>query len=596
MRKLEGSFRESRDMRNRINQFKIRLAFSFLTLLFLLLGLIGRLWYLQILKTEEFQVRATRQHEKTIKLEAKRGKIYDRQGRELALSMEVDSIFAAPKEIKKKKDTAKKISSILQLEFREVNKKLHKRKSFVWLKRKVDPQEADSLKKLNLAGIYFLKESKRFYPKREIASHILGFVGIDNQGLEGIEKLYDRQIKGSPGRGVIEKDALGRQIFSRNKKEDLSSPSDGSSLVLTIDEVIQYYAERELERAFQDYKAKSGTVIIMIPQTGEILALANRPTYDPNKFQEFRPAFWRNRAITDSFEPGSTFKIVTAAGALEEGLVKKNDLFYCEKGAWRIGSQVIHDVHEHAWLSFSRVIEESSNIGTVKVGFKVGPKRLYKYIRAFGFGARTGIGLPGEVRGLIRSPKRWTEASLRAIPYGQEVAVTPLQLISAFSLLANRGMLMKPQIIKCIKNSEGEVIRDFKPAPVRRVISISTAEKLTSILTKTVERGTGREAGIPGYKIAGKTGTAQKVDPRERRYSRDKFVSSFVGYFPAEAPRIAILVLIDEPQKIHYGSLVAAPVFKRIAQEVLRYLEIAPEETPSLVLPLEEGGKGEGAS
>ncbi|MBA7634371.1 Stage V sporulation protein D [subsurface metagenome] len=583
-------------MRNRIDQFKIRLAFSFLTLLFLLLGLIGRLWYLQILKTEEFQVRATRQHEKTIKLEAKRGKIYDRQGRELALSMEVDSIFAAPKEIKKKKDTAKKISSILQLEFRKINKKLHKRKSFVWLKRKVDPQEADSLRKLNLAGIYFLKESKRFYPKREIASHILGFVGIDNQGLEGIEKLYDRQIKGSPGRGVIEKDALGRQIFSRNKKEELSSPSDGSSLVLTIDEVIQYYAERELERAFQNYKAKSGTVIIMVPRTGEILALANRPTYDPNKFQKSRPAFWRNRAITDSFEPGSTFKIVTAAAALEEGLVKENDLFYCEKGAWRIGSRVIHDVHEHAWLSFSRVIEESSNIGTVKVGFKVGPKRLYKYIRAFGFGARTGIGLPGEARGLIRSPKRWTEASLRAIPYGQEVAVTPLQLISAFSVLANRGILMKPQIIKCIKDSEGKVIRDFKPAPVRRVISISTAEKVTSILTKTVERGTGREARIPGYKIAGKTGTAQKVDPRERRYSRDKFVSSFVGYFPAEAPRIAILVLIDEPQKIHYGSLVAAPLFKRIAQEVLRYLEIAPEETPSLVLPLEGGGKGEDAS
>jgi cell division protein FtsI/penicillin-binding protein 2 len=566
-------------MKNRPNHFKVRLAFSFLTLLLLLLTLIGRLWYIQVLKTEEFRIKATKQHERTIKLEAKRGRIYDCQGRELALSMEVDSIFAAPKEIRKKEDLAEKISSILQLKFRGVNKKLHKKRSFVWLKRKVDPKEADSLRKLNLAGIYFLKETKRFYPKREIASHILGFVGIDNQGLEGIERFYDQEIKGIPGWGVIEKDALGRQIFSRNKKEGFSSPSDGHSLVLTIDEVIQYYAERELEGAFQDYQAKSGTVIIMVPQTGEILALANRPTYDPNKFQESRPSFWRNRAVTDIFEPGSTFKIVTAASALEEGLVGENDLFYCEDGAWRVGRHIIHDVHKHTWLSFSRVIEESSNIGVVKVGFKIGPKRLYKYIRAFGFGARTGISLPGEARGLVRSPKRWTEASLRAIPYGQEVAVTSLQLISAFSVLANQGVLMKPQIVKCIKNSEGEIIREFKPTPVRRVISISTAKKLTSILRRAVERGTGREAKIPGYKIAGKTGTAQKVDRKQRKYSQDKFVSSFVGYFPAEAPRIVMLILIDEPQKIHYGSLVAAPIFKRIAQEIIRYLEILPEES-----------------
>lgn len=565
-------------MKKRPNYPKVRLAFSFLSLLVLLLLLIGRLWYLQIFKGPEFRRKATRQHERTIKLEARRGKIYDCQGRELALSMEVDSIFASPEEIKEKQEVARKVSSALGLDFREVKRKLQKKNSFVWLKRKVDPGEAGSLKKLKLPGIYSLKESRRFYPKKEIASHVLGFVGMDNQGLEGIERLYDQEIRGVPGWGVIEKDALGRQIFSRTREEEFSPPLDGNSLVLTIDEVIQYYAERELEKAFRRHKAKGGMVIIMDPRTGEVLALANRPTYDPNRFQESRPSFWRNRAITDSFEPGSTFKIVAAAGALEERLVRENDLFYCENGAWRVGSQTIHDVHEHGWLSFSRIIEESSNIGMIKVGLRIGPRKLHRYVRAFGFGEKTGITLPGEVRGLVRNSKRWTEASMRAIPYGQEVAVTALQLTSAFSALANQGILMKPQIVKSIKNPEGETVREFKPLPVRRVVSISTAKKLTAILRKTVERGTGQEAQVGGCRIAGKTGTAQKIEPQQRRYSQDKFVSSFVGYFPAEAPRIVMLVVIDEPEKIHYGSIVAAPVFKSIAREILRYLEIVPEE------------------
>ncbi len=566
-------------MKKRSNHLRIRLACSFLTLLVLLLVLIGRLWYLQVLKGEGFRRRATRQHERTIKLEARRGKIYDRRGRELALSLEVDSVFASPREIKEKEKTARKLSSLLGLRYGEVIGKVGKKKSFVWIKRKVNPEESHSLKKLKLPGIHFLKESKRFYPKKEIASHVLGFVGMDNEGLEGIEKSYDQEIKGIPGWMVIERDALGRQISSGSRKEAFSSPSDGNSLVLTIDEIIQYYAERELENAFRRYKAKGGTVIIMVPQTGEILALANRPTYDSNKFHKSRASFWWNGGITANVEPGSTFNIETAAGALEEGVVGRNDNFYCEDGAWKVGSRTIHDVHKHAWLSFSRVIEESSNIGMVKVGFKIGPKKLYKYIRAFGFGEKTGISLPGEAGGLIRSPRRWTAASLRAIPYGQEVSVTALQLTCAFSALANQGILMKPQIVRYIKNPQGEIIREFEPVPVRRAVSISTAKELTSILKRTVDRGTGQKAKITGYAIAGKTGTAQKVDPRERKYSPDKFVSSFVGYFPTEAPRIVMLVLIDEPEKIHYGSIVAAPVFRRIAQEILRYLEIRPGES-----------------
>jgi cell division protein FtsI (penicillin-binding protein 3) len=413
----------------------------------------------------------------------------------------------------------------------------------------------------------------------------LGFVGVDDQGLEGIELFYNQYIKGTPGWLLSARDARGRNVLSGEYR--LYPPSGGYDIVLTIDESIQYIAERELEKVYKEQEARSATIIVMDPKTGEILALANQPSYDLNRFEDYPSYIRRNRAVTDLFEPGSALKIVTAAAALAEDVVKYKDRFYCEKGFLSVSkNHVVHDIKKYEWLTFPEVIEKSSNIGTIKLGQRLGPLKLYEYLRSFGLGSLTGIDLPGEVRGVLRKPRKWSGLSMAALPIGQEISVTAIQLATTASAIANGGVLMRPWVVKAIVSKEGRIVKEFESTPVRRVISQETAYRLTDILKRVIREGTGTRAHVPGYEVAGKTGTAQKADSKTGKYSQDKAVASFLGWVPADNPRILILVVVDEPKglshegrMVHYGGLIAAPVFKEVAQRTLRYLNVPPEKS-----------------
>ncbi|MEK6691916.1 MAG: penicillin-binding protein 2, partial [Nitrospirota bacterium] len=398
-------------------------------------------------------------------------------------------------------------------------------------------------------------------------------VGMDNKGLEGVELAYEGDMKGEEGWLVLGRDALGRDIFPSNN--NYKSPSSGRDLYLTIDEVIQYITEKELVNGVERWRAKSAIAIVMNPRTGEILAMGVRPEFNPNIIGNYKPYDWRNRAITDLYEPGSTFKVISAAAALEEGVARVGDLFDCSRGEIEVGGKVMRDAHRHGVLSFTEVIQKSSNIGAIQIGMKLGKERFYKYIKAFGFGEKTGIDLPGESPGKVRVPKEWSGTSIGAVSIGQEIAVSPLQILAAFSAIANDGNLMKPYIVSEVRDNEGRVIKSFTPQVVRKVISENTSKRLTEILKTVVEEGgTATKAAIQGNLVAGKTGTAQKTDPETGSYSNERYVSSFVGYLPAEDPKISIIVVVDEPKGAIYGGSVAAPIFKEIAEQVLTYLKI----------------------
>lgn len=546
-----------------------------LILFFLLASFFGfiilRLFSLQVNQHESFSEWADRQHRRPVPLTGRRGVIYDRHGRELAVSLETASAFAQSDEILDPKEAASKLSTILKLKPEEVLKKLESQKSFVWLKRRLDPAEAQAVAKLGLRGIHLVPESKRSYPKRELAAHVLGFVGMDDKGLEGVEYQYDHLLGGQPRWVVSFRDALGRVIF---REEEAKSPS--YDLHLTIDEVIQYIAERELSRAVAQSRAKGGTAIVMDPRTGEVLALANLPSYDPNRYQEAPLASRRNRAVTDTYEPGSAFKTIMAAAAIEEGIVRPEDRFYGEMGAIRVGGITIRDHERYNWLTFEEVIAHSSNVGAIKVGMKLGRSLYYNYISSFGFGSLTGIDLPGESAGMIRRPRNWSLVSLGSLSIGQEIAVTPIQMAAAISAVANGGHLMKPFIARVLTTPDGKPVKEFHPIRLRRVISEATARTLTDLLKRVVAEGTGKLAAVDGYQVAGKTGTAQKLDQATGHYSHSKLIASFVGFVPADDPRLTILVVVDEPQGEAWGGSVAAPAFREIAKAALKYLRILP--------------------
>lgn len=565
---------------------RIRASLTFFFLFIFLLTLTIRLAYLQIVKSPELQARAQNRW-KPVKLEPQRGIIYDRRMRKLAISLSLDSLYARPKEIENKKELAKKLSLILKKDPSQILEKLNKEKNFVWLERKIPKDLAGKIEELDIPnGIGLIEESKRLYPKGSLACHLLGFAGLDDQGLEGIELFYNQYIKGAPGWLLSTRDARGRNVLSEEYR--FYPPSGGYDIILTIDESIQYIAERELEKVYEKQEARSATIIVMDPRTGEILALANQPPYDLNRFKDYPSYIRRNRAITDLFEPGSALKIVTAAAALAENVVEYEDRFYCEKGSLRVLNHVIHDIKKYEWLTFPEVIEKSSNIGTIKLGQRLGPLKLYEYLRSFGLGSLTGIDLPGEVRGILRKPRKWSGLSMAALPIGQEISVTAIQLATAASAIANGGVLMRPWVVKTIVSKEGRIVKEFEPTSMRRVISPEMAYRLTDILKRVILSGTGTRAQIPGYEIAGKTGTAQKMDPRTRKYSQDKAVASFLGWVPADNPRILILVVVDEPKglphegrMVHYGGLIAAPVFREVAQRTLRYLNVPPGKSPA---------------
>jgi len=554
-----------------INAQRARLLLVLLGFLIFFCFLFLKLIFLQLIKSGYFKKLASKQHLISIEIPAKRGNIYDRNLRELAISLNMNSIYAVPREIKDKEYVSDILVPILRLDKNFLLDRLSRDKGFIWLKRQVDDITAYKIKTLRIDYIDTIKEGKRFYPKGELASHVIGFVGTDNIGLEGIELSYDRYLRGRNGTKIINRDAKKREVVHLDYK--FIPPLDGYNLVLTIDEMIQFFTERELDRIYKEARCKSVSVIVMDPTTGEILALANRPTFEPNSSKRYSVDGRRNRAITDMFEPGSVFKVVTASAALEENVVDLEESFFCENGEFGISNHTLHDHTPHGYLKFREVIEKSSNIGTVKVAMRLGQEKLYRYSKLYGIGTRTNIELPGEAVGFIRAHRLWSKLSIAAIPIGQEVAVTTLQLACLISTIANNGIFMKPMIIKKITDSNGETIKKLEPVALRRVICESTANKMKAILKGVVERGTGQKAKLDGFSSAGKTGTAQKVEPNGT-YSHRRFVASFIGFAPVENPRIAIAVVIDEPYPFYYGGVVAAPLFQRIASDTLKYLKV----------------------
>ena len=579
--------------RNGTDWLKLRvfLVFLFFFLAFLLVFL--RILQLQILERENLQGLAEKQRQRVIELVVGRGTIYDRNERVMAKSLQIESLYAHPHRIKNVRKSSKRIAHALNTEWQVIEKKLKSQKPFVWLARKVSPPKiVEQIKGLKLRGVDFLKESQRYYPNVELAANLMGFVGVDSQGLEGLEFQYNRYLRGEPHRLVLERDARGAAIIT----ESPVAPADLSScsLILTIDLNIQYIVEKAITQAVKDSGAKSAIVVVMDPRNGQILAMASRPSFNPNVLKPSKPRFIRNRAITDIFEPGSIFKVFLLAVALEEKVAKRDDIFFCHNGTYRIGREIIHDHKKHGWLTLQKVIKYSSNIGASQIGHKVGARRFDRYIRNFGFGARTGIELPGEVKGIVRDPDELSEVGIANTSFGQGISVTAIQLVTALSAIANGGTLIRPYVVHRIVDQRGQVIRSFKPGSKRQVISPATSREVTEILKEVVEPGgTGTQAALLGYQVAGKTGTAQKIDPLLKKYADDKYISSFMGFAPADAPRLAILVVIDEPKGTPYGGVVAAPVFRTIAQQTLQYLNVPPSKSQAVaqVPPKKERSK-----
>jgi cell division protein FtsI/penicillin-binding protein 2 len=527
-----------------------------------------RLVYLQIFRYGSFELRAQHQQQHTTEVSARRGIIYDRAGHELAMSIAVDSVFAVPTEMPDLAGTVSLISRITHSDPRELLAKCQAGRTFCWLARKADAETADRIRSLNLRGIYFQKESKRFYPKRELAAQVIGYVGTDDEGLSGIEREFDDQLHGKPGEMLVSVDAR-RKWFGSVEKQ----PEPGQNVVLTIDQQIQYIAERELQTAMQQTHAEAGTVIVENPHTGEILALANQPTFNPNLTREITPAKLKNHAVSDVYEPGSTFKVVTISAALEEKLTTPQEVFDCQMGSIVINGMRIHDSRPHGLLSVSDVLAESSDVGSIKIGMRLGDDRFYKYIRGFGFGQQTGIELPGETRGLTKPTSRWSKVSFAAISMGQEIGITPLQLVGLVSTMANDGVWVAPRIVAATNapQSTPQTIA-FHPVEPRRVISALTAAQMRQMMQGVVLHGTGTKALLEGYTSAGKTGTAQKVDPATHAYSHSKYVASFAGFAPINNPVITVAVILDSAVGLHQGGQISAPVFQRVTQQVLEYL------------------------
>jgi cell division protein FtsI (penicillin-binding protein 3) len=507
-----------------------------------------------------------------IEVAPQRGEIFDRQMNPLAMSLAVDSVFAVRSEIPDPKMVSGLLAPVLGLDANDLLGRITNSHSFCWVKRKTSPQEANRVRDLNLKGIYFQRESKRFYPKGDLAAHILGYVGLDDKGLGGLEYGMDSVIRGRPGRVLLATDARRRSFQST---EWAGKP--GKNLVLTLDEKIQYITEKALAEAVEKWKAPGGVAIVQNPNTGEILAMASQPTYDPNDFAKSPPEALQDRGLSWVYEPGSTFKLVTVSAVLEEKLANPDEVVNCQQGSIVLAGHVIHDHKPFGSLSVRDVVVNSSDVGAIKLGLRLGERRLYKYIRSFGFGEKTEVELPGEERGLLKPPSSWSGISIGEISMGQEIGVTPIQLVTTYSAVANGGVLFEPRLIHDL--FLGQAHDAMPPVPGHRVISGRTASLMKEILGAVVERGTGRAAQLAGYSAAGKTGTAQKIDP-SGAYSKSHYVASFVGFAPLGKPVVTILVVIDSPVGAIYGAEVAAPVFKSIAEQTLGYLNV-PQDNPS---------------
>jgi cell division protein FtsI (penicillin-binding protein 3) len=552
-----------------------RLYFLGAVMLLWCAAICARLVYLQVFSYGKFVKQAGHQQQRALPLAAKRGIIYDRAGHELAMSVMVDSAFAVPTEVKDLPNAVNLITRITGEDYNVVLADCRAHKTFCWIARKADDDTIERINSLKLQGIHFQKEPKRFYPARDLAAQVLGSVGMEDSGQSGIEHEFDDQLRGKAGKMYISVDAR-KQWFSDIETE----PEPGDNIVLTIDKNIQYIAEKELEQAIHDTQAIAGTVIVENPHTGEILALANRPTFNPNLRKEIKPETLTDRAVSYIYEPGSAFKVVTISAALEEKVTTPNEIFDCQMGSIVFNGMRIRDAEPHGLLPVSGVLAHSSNVGAIKIALRLGEERYYKYIRAFGFGQQTGIELPGETRGITKPPSRWSKVSIAAISIGQEIGISPIQLAGLISTIANDGVYVSPRIVAGTAPPQGAVQTvAFHPGTSHRVISPFTAAEMRSMMQKVVLEGTGRKAILEGYSSAGKTGTGQKVDPATGAYSRTKYVASFAGFAPVNNPQIVVAVILDSAVGPHQGGQVSAPVFHRITQQVLEYLHV-PHDLP----------------
>lgn len=544
-----------------------------------------RLVYLQVSRHDRLVERARQQQQNAIETSPQRGHLLDRNGAELARSIDTDSVYVAPDDLLdpnsaqldqgKIESITEGLASVLQLEKDALRKQLtdglNQKRKFIWIARRVPADAIAQLQSLQLHGVHYRKESKRFYPNGSLASHVLGFVGLDNVGLGGIEKVYNQKISGEPGKLFLEKDSAGKAY------ESFEVPaSPGQTIVLTIDQSVQYRTEQALADAVQRSRARSGTAIVLDPRTGEILALANAPAFDPNNVAASSAEQRSNWALQNVYEPGSTFKIVAFAAALEKGLARPDDRIDCQMGAITVAGRVVHDHHAFGSLTLTEALSKSSNVAAIKLGIRVGNESMYDYITRFGFGARTGVELAGETPGLLNPLRRWQPSSIGSIAIGQEIAVTPLQMAAAFGAVANNGVRMAPHLVREIRTSSGTVVYKTDPEQ-RRVLNEQTASALRNMLENVTLNGTAKAAQLDGYSAAGKTGTAQKIDPKTRTYSTTKHIASFVGFAPVSNPSVVIIVVIDEPAGAYHGGDVAAPVFRQIAEQILPDMGVTPD-------------------
>jgi cell division protein FtsI (penicillin-binding protein 3) len=544
-------------------------------LVFWMFAITARVVYLQTLEHEWLRERARVQQQDALETSPLRGLVLDREGRELARSVDTESFFVVPGEISDVARVAAQLAPLVGAERSALQERLREAKEgnrkFIWIARKLEEDQAERINALKLEGVYSLKEPKRRYPNGSLAAHVLGFVGLDEVGLAGVEQFYDERVRGEAGKVFIETDAHRRPYASFEQ-----SARAGQTVVLTIDQVIQYRTEQALAGAVERAHAKSGTAIVLDPHTGEILALANAPSFDPNNPRNASAEARANQALQNIYEPGSTFKIVAYSAAIERGLVKPDDHIDCQMGSITVAGRLVHDHHPFGSLTISEALAKSSNVAAIKLGLRVGDDSMYDYMRLFGFGSRTGVELPGETAGLVRAVARWQPSSMGSIAIGQEVGVTPVQMAGAFGALANDGVRIAPHLVREIRAADGSVV--FQSSPEQhRVVSTETARTLRGMLEGVTLNGTAKRAQLNGYSAAGKTGTAQKIDPATKTYSKTKYVGSFVGFAPVENPAVVIIVVIDEPVGSYHGGDVAAPIFREIAEQVLPALSIAPD-------------------
>ena len=539
-----------------------------------------RAFHLQVASGDRLREMAEDQHLRKLRVSPRRGAIYDRHGAELAVSADVDSVYANPRRLRANGRNpvaiARTVAKILEVDPARLAKRLAADRYFVWIERRVTPNEASRIRELDIPGIELTTEARRYYPNRHLAAHLVGFADVDGRGIEGIELAYEQRLRGSDRRVDAIRDRRGQVVFADDMEDDRSM--QGQNVVLTIDKTIQHVAERELALGVRTFEARGGSVVVMDPSSGEILALANYPPFNPNEPSKHPTAHRRNRALVDRFEPGSTVKPFTMAAALAAGSVKPNQSINCENGVARIGGRRLHDAHPYEWLTPTQILAHSSNIGTAKIALDLGKKELYRGFRRFGFGEPTGIGVPGETAGILRHYRSWYEIDAAAVSFGQGMSVTNVQLATAMGALANGGRLMQPTLVRRLTDGHGATIEENKPRVRRQVVPARVAKLVGQMLTAVTEPGgTAVEAGVDGYLVAGKTGTAQKADYVRGGYAKDKWLASFIGFLPADDPAVVISVVIDEPVIAHYGGTVAGPVFRRIAEVTLRHMGIAPE-------------------